>query len=74
MLLGVTYKQSFTPNNRVSSTVHTWIVVQEMQKRIHNLEEELRISFDTLKSELDNLGKILNQILKGFQAPLITIS
>ena len=43
---------------------HTWIVVQEMQKRIHNLEEELRISFDTLKSELDNLGKILNQILK----------
>jgi len=43
---------------------HAWIVIQEMQKRIHNLEEELRTSFNTLKSELDNLGKILDQILK----------
>jgi len=41
-----------------------WTVLQEMQKRIHNLEEELKTSFSTLKSELDNLGKILDQILK----------
>lgn len=41
--------------------VHT---LTQIQKRISHLEENLHSSFNTLKSELDNLSKILDKILK----------
>lgn len=44
--------------------LYIWTEIQEIRKKAHNLEEELRTSFDTLRSELDNLGKIINQILE----------
>ena len=43
---------------------HLWAELNETQKNLHELNEELKTSFNTVKSELDNLGKILDQILK----------
>lgn len=43
---------------------HVWMVMQKLQKRIYRVEEDLKTSFNTLRSELDNLGKILDKLLK----------
>jgi len=43
---------------------YVWREVQRLQERVRNIEEDLRTAFSTLKSELNNLGKTLDKILK----------
>ena len=43
---------------------HLRVEMHQLEKRINSLEEELRTSFNTLKSELDNLGKVPDKIPK----------